>query len=568
MKHYTLCLFAMILFLSCHKDSDEVITIIENPDPPTAYITTRLVSIVDFGSQQSTSGTLTFAGKNEILDDFAFVQIQNSGINRDYELIQLTTPENLHVYKVASLIENDVNYTHLTIPDLITYDGSSTDDASFVISADEQLIIPAGSLLDNAGNPFQGNYKVHFSNIHPQGNNASAIPSYTGITEKNKVASLLFESCYFITALSASNEVLTFGEGAHITTAMVNAPKWHFDADHAIWVSETNSTSNASDKIELSSAGYYAVAEEKNMTLVKGVLLINGSPSPHYPITITYENQERTIHTSNTGSWSIQLPSSTLYQTRIVFPCGEESIIAHETTDAVEMSATLDITNDQIENVRLIGTARDCGFSPLPNHFTIIAGDIHKVLYSAQPEIDFRIPVCQNGALLISSLNPADGQSGPEVTWKAVDTVNIQSSLACEQAKSEYLSLEVSGDTKMYWRLESEMDGGLLIIKDDGTESDLEFEVFVEGFSEGKYADNMLNILFEDMHLGNRGYSLYCPTATLGCGFTGFTITHFPQASGQWIRGYFEGTFWIKTFNPLTAGYRPVKGEFQVYREF
>ena len=92
--------------------------------------------------------------------------------------------------------------------------------------------------------------------------------------------------------------------------------------------------------------------------------------------------------------------------------------------------------------------------------------------------------------------------------------------------------------------------------------------VLISGMEEGEYENTQLNIAFEDKTLGTRGYSLYCPTSPYGCGFTKFVITHFPATQGQWIRGYFEGEFWIKTFQPLTAGYRPVKGEFQVFRDF
>ncbi len=176
------------------------------------------------------------------------------------------------------------------------------------------------------------------------------------------------------------------------------------------------------------------------------------------------------------------------------------------------------------------------------------------ILFNTAAEINFTIPVCKNSSFTISSLNPADGQFGPAVQWEAAETVDVHTSMACDQAKNEYLSLVVAGDKKMYWNLTSEMQGGRLIIGDDSAEPDLDLKVYVEGLAEGIYADDMLNISFEDMNLGTRGYSLYCPTATSGCGFTDFTITHFAETEGEWIRGYFEGTFWIKTFNPLTAG--------------
>jgi hypothetical protein len=233
------------------------------------------------------------------------------------------------------------------------------------------------------------------------------------------------------------------------------------------------------------------------------------------------------------------------------------------------MQIPIALTNDEIENVLILGNARDCNLNPLSNHITILEGEINSAIFSPDPDINLYVPICKNGRIGITSLNMVDGQSGPSIIWNAADTVQIYSSFACQQARNEYLSLIVSGEKKMYWNPKSNfLSDNRLLIADDGSEQDHAFQVFVEGMAEGVYQDNMLNILFEDMHLGNKGYSLHCPTASSGCGFTTFTITHFPQQSGEWIRGHFEGTFWIKTFHPLTAGYRPVEGEFQVYRDF
>ncbi|HQW02565.1 MAG TPA: hypothetical protein PLR30_08815, partial [Saprospiraceae bacterium] len=87
MKRYSICLAALIFLLSCHKDSDEVITVIDNPDPPAVLITTRLVSVLDNAPIDASAVNLTFAGQMSIFDEVDFNQIKGSGINRDFELI-------------------------------------------------------------------------------------------------------------------------------------------------------------------------------------------------------------------------------------------------------------------------------------------------------------------------------------------------------------------------------------------------------------------------------------------------------------------------------------------------
>ena len=91
--------------------------------------------------------------------------------------------------------------------------------------------------------------------------------------------------------------------------------------------------------------------------------------------------------------------------------------------------------------------------------------------------------------------------------------------------------------------------------------------IWVTGMDAGSFTDDQLNILFQDKTLSNGGYSLYCPTSSFGCGFETFEITHFGE-TGEWIRGNFSGTFWVKTFDPLTAGNKRIEGEFQIYRDF
>ena len=568
MKRYPICLFALMMMLSCHEDSDEVITIIENPDPPTILVTTRLVSVVPTSTIAADHPVQSFAGQSSSFDLIPYAQIKGTGVDRDYEIIRLTTSSNLRFYKTQSLVQNDVNYTHHAIPAVSRHPGHTSSDATFSLAPDATLMIPANSLTYPDGSNYQGAYEAVLAYLNPTTDDASNIPSYTGISNTNKEVSLGFEACYYVAILAGDGSTLKTTEASHISMAASTADQsWSFNSEKGIWTPAGTSTDQTI--IPLNGSIYYASANAKPMTRVTGTLTINGSPTPHYPIGITYAGQQRLIYTTNNGAWALQLPSETECTAHITFPCGDEQHIQITTTSDTEQEFPLLVIADEIENALIVGTTRDCDNNEVSNQLAILEGENKTIIFSADPDIQFHVPMCKNETIGISSLNMADGQSGPVINWKAADTINIFSSFACDQAQNEYLSLTVSGEKKMYWNLlTSLLPGDRLLISDDGTQPDLDFEVFVEGMIEGGYQDNMLNILFEDKHLGAKGYSLYCPTASTGCGFTSFTITHFPGQSGQWIRGHFEGTFWIKTFNPLTAGYRPIIGDFQVYRDF
>ena len=570
MKRFSICLTVLIILMSCHQDSDEVITIIENPDPPAVLITTRLVSVVDTSIIEENHPEQTFAGQTVSFDLIPYGQIKDSGINRDYELIRLTTDANLAFLKVQSLIENDVNYTHLSIPAITSLASESSVDAIFTLNPEASLHIPSNSLTYADGSSYQGPYQVSLTSMSPGNESGLNIPSYTGITQSNEEVSLLIDACYYIVLRSSDGSELKSSGAAYISIPSTTVHEgWIFNEERGRWTTIDSTNETDLTKISISGSGYYATASSKSMTRVKGTLTLNGSPMPHFPMTISYEGQSRQIYTTNKGAWAIQLPSATACRTNIILPCGEMEEISWTTSEVNEMQLPIALINDEIENVLVLGNARDCSLNPINNHITVLEGETSAVIFTADPDINLYVPICINGSIGITSLNMEDGQSGPSILWNAADTIQIYSSFACQKARNEYLSLIVSGEKKMYWNPKSNfLADNRLLIADDGSEQDHAFQVFVEGMTEGIYQDNMLNILFEDMHLGNKGYSLNCPTASSGCGFTTFTITHFPQQSGEWIRGHFEGTFWIKTFHPLTAGYRPVVGEFQVYRDF
>lgn len=570
MKRFSICFTILIILLSCHEDSDEVITIIENPDPPAVFITTRLVSVVDSATIEANHPVQTFAGQTVGFELIPYAQIKDSGINRDYELIRLTTDANISFLKIQSLVENDVNYTHLSIPAIDSYTGHSTAAATFTLTSEATLHIPSNSLTYPDGSSYQGAYQVSLTSMNPESESGLNIPSYSGITRSNEEVSLLFDECFYVVVRASNGSELKSTGAAYISLSTSNVNQsWIFNDDRGRWTTMDSTNEIDLTKISIRGAGYYGTADAISMTRVQGTLTMNGWPIPNSPISISYEGQKREIYTTNKGAWAIQLPSATACSAKITLPCGGEEEIVWTTSQEKEMQIPIALISDEIETVLILGNAADCSLNPISNHITLLEGETNTVIFSPDPDINIYFPVCQNGNIGIASLNMMDGESGPSIIWDAADTIQIYTSFACQKAHSEYLSLIVSGEKKMYWNPKSDfLSDNRLLIADDGSEQDHAFQVFVEGMTEGVYQDNMLNILFEDMHLGNKGYSLHCPTAASGCGFTTFTITHFPQESGEWIRGHFEGTFWIKTFHPLTAGYRPVVGEFQVYRDF
>lgn len=206
MKRYPICLIALMMLLSCHEDSNEIITIIENPDPPTVLITTRLVSVVPPSTIETDHPVQSFAGQSSSFDLIPYAQIKGTGVDRDYEIIRLTTSSNLQFVKTQSLVQNDVNYTHHAIPAVSRYPGHTSSDANFSLAPDATLMIPANSLTYPDGSIYQGPYEAALAYLNPTTDDASSIPSYTGISKTNKEVSLAFEACYYIAFLAGDGQ--------------------------------------------------------------------------------------------------------------------------------------------------------------------------------------------------------------------------------------------------------------------------------------------------------------------------------------------------------------------------
>ncbi len=568
MTRILLCTFTILSVLACHQDSEEIVTVIEYPTPPAVLITTSLVTQVSDAPSNDGVQQITFAGQSSSPGDLTLNWFSASGADRSYELLDIRTIAGHMFHKNYPLLENDVNYGYITVPGVENFEGQTTDRYDFSIQGIAQLTIPAHSMVKEDGSAYEGEYHLATAYMDPNSPTSNAIPSFAGIDARFQYTGLIVSHAFWICATTPNGEILHFATESTLTTPGSSGTRWYFDPEKATWLELPPANVQDPNRIKLDQSGYYAYASARSLVYVKGNLEMNSIRTPHYPIRIEYEDQQQTVYTTNKGLWAIQLPAATTCKVKIDLPCGtsiEKSLI---TGTESQQNVPVTIEDPNIRMIHIVGQAVDCQSNPLDAQFTIIKGIFNPILFSKNAEINFDVPSCDASPLTISSYDPTSLQSGPEVTWESADTIDLFTSMACDQAQGEYLTLTVSGEKKVYWDLASMMDSGKLVISENGLDPDVEFLIFIEGLAKGDYEDTMLNILFEDKQLGSKGYSLNCPTATSGCGFTDFTITQFADAQGQWIRGHFEGKFWIKTFHPLTAGYRPITGDFQVFRDF
>ncbi len=120
--------------------------------------------------------------------------------------------------------------------------------------------------------------------------------------------------------------------------------------------------------------------------------------------------------------------------------------------------------------------------------------------------------------------------------------------------------MECQSDKKSQWAI------GVRMTDSGKTQADL--TLFAPGDGVGDKPDPLLNILLQSDTFNGKAFEIYCPTSTDGCGFERFSFTHFDYKGDKFIRGYFKGKFWTKSYGPLKASYKQMEGEFQVKKEF
>jgi hypothetical protein len=313
--------------------------------------------------------------------------------------------------------------------------------------------------------------------------------------------------------------------------------------------------------------GFYCIAEWHPYTILTGQILSHGQQLAGMSAGITFHSQPVAYaRTTNEGLFEAFVPANAVLDITLQSPCGTSITHSAETTTG-PLQSTFDV-EDEIASGKITGVTRDCADNILPAHFLeTTSGGIHTTFFLNSGEFSLFFPVCADVFTLES--HTADWSThGPTIPWTTAAETHIYSSYACENALNEYFVFRIRDDHKVYWSTQSALTSGqrTQLIADDPSLPDTEASVWISGMETGVFEDMELNILFEDKTI-NTGYSLYCPTSSAGCGFEKFEITHFGE-TGEWIRGYFEGTFWVKTFQPLTAGNKKIVGEFQIYRDF
>lgn len=564
-----LFLFVAIAFSSCYEDFENNVD--TQIDDPVKYVTNTLLSglVTDHnGLTLNTGLSGSFGNDNTSNESFPFFNFKGVQIDKFNEVITLDINGTSHEYIVPT-IENQINYSHRAIftDRSIT---SITADISKEIDNTLSISTNTNSFQSN-GSQYSGEVVIHHHTIDVDNKwHLATLPgNNTAIGSEGLPLYLKFEQVEYIAFKSQNDEILDISMDqvqAEWLTNINDLEVWHYDN----MINKWRFIPTENNVFTLNQNGYYATAQSEYYVYASGYLYEDGLAIANTELQITEDNKLlSTVRTASNGQWVAIVPAHSQVAVTVINDCDEVASVIFETIDEdIETDPiNLEWTASTVYN--LTGQIKSCNDANVQtSYLEIITAEGISIYYVDNTTFNINIISCSDH-ITVRSVNEDGTESGAQLQWELDDaTLNLRSIYACNDTQEEYLSLRIDGGYSQYYGGQSFYENDRTIIDfSNMANGDLDLKIWFTGDETGNYTDDALNIEFDDRFYNNRGFQLDCASSSEGCGFDEFEISQY-QETDKWIRGYFKGRFWIKSYNPLTAGYKDVEGDFQVRRDF
>lgn len=574
-KIYILGLVFISSLNACY-DNEETVTESETNDPPKVTIsTTHAIKVTNENGQEVAEYSTIFGQQTQIYTNAGLKVFEGQKINKHGEKLTIIDNRGIEYQFLLSGHQNDINYSAVSIFTNRNVQ-QFTADQSFLLEKNNeiQLTTVANTFHVNGSN-YTGNLtaQTFVPNLAIAYHNLAVPQIRTAKNHKGQRVFLTISNTFFVDFKASGTSGVTgdISLTGDIQGLINGKTKlWYCDIDAAIW-KEINFTSNNSEvKFNYQKSGFYSIAEETPGIYVSGQLLLDGDPISNMQLKIGKETNVQYLHTSAQGHWMAFLPADSRVPVEVVADCGVIKSLSIETNNTDIQNYSIDLNDLKSQFSKVQGQVKDCNGKKVSSYILNKHGNTNDYFLGRDEAVNVWIPTCNSSEITLSTSDISGVESGNRVVWTVKEELNTGTWFACARAKNPYFNLIIDGENKMYWESSTSRntDDRMLILLQQNGGGERPLTIYAPSDGVGTKPDNQLNILLREKSFVGKSYELYCPTSTLGCGFESFEITHFDHANDGIIRGYFKGRFWVKTFEPLTAGYKNIEGEFQVKKEF
>lgn len=570
---YILIFLILSSIVACH-DNEVIITETETIDPPKIMVSaTHAIKVTNEFGKKITTYTASFNQQQQIAQSGNLIVFDSKNINKHGEKLTILDSKGFEHPFLISGHENDINYSVVTVFENKNITNITTDVPASIVKTNEYDITTVANSFSKNRSPFSGNLvtTTFVPDLENDYHNKAIPQIRIGKNQKGQRVFIDVSEVFFLkinTTIQENIECDVTISGN--TDALINGKEkiWFCDMDAATWKEVITDAKNGNIKFKYQNSGFYCIGEDKPGIYVSGQSLMQEQAIANIELKIGSGTDVQYIYTSAQGHWMTYLEAESRISAEIIAACGKIHTSTIETSDKDITGYNIDLTDQKHKFSKIRGQVKDCEGKILNEY--MIQNSTNNMVYFLGKNglIDVWIATCDEPTITLSTSDISGKEEGNRVVWTVNDELDTGSWFACARAKSPYFNLIIAGENKMYWQSRTIKNGDHKMVIQLLENTEIPMTLILPSDGIGEKMDNQLNILLREKSFAGKGYEIYCPTSTIGCGFERFAITHFDHQGDQFIRGYFKGNFWVKTLSPLAAGYKYIEGEFQVKKEF
>lgn len=562
MKPYSKYLLILSLFilptLGCYKDSEGPKKVIIIKDAPEVIIDHNLVGIVnDQDLQRLNDVNIQYGFNTSNLNDEDFFHLIAKGVDKYYEPLKISY-DGLTLHYPYPMIENTTNYAQYIFPSSFSNTQlSSNQSSSIQLNNTLSIIIEENSFMKE-GIPQTGDFSLRhtFLNYTPNG----FYPGGQLIQNDLGEFKLLHPSDYFVIDLESG---LTFNG----TIDLEGKELYLYNEAYNFWRIVTKE--NGLHLIE--NNGLYAIGSHTDYVEVSGN--ISSSNTNYNGEKLTLKGSiDGKIHSTIDGQFISYAPTNSVLTIGLDADCGDlvESI---ETQEDPIINTQVEFDASSINTYVVKGQIKDCQSNKIESSILKIdLGNEAEPIIRVIDKNDFTLDIvtCQNIETITLESRLLNGdQKSQNLSFKTSDTIDVFHVYVCNEYDEDFMTMEVDGVTTILKNGKTTNVNGVLEISFSDEAEDINIGFVTGTMRQGTIVDEDINIILEAPTLSDIGYDLQCGTSTEGCGFEKFIITEYGSQTNDFLRGYYKGRFWVKTYQPkITAGYKDIEGVFHIRRTF
>ncbi len=561
----------MIIALSSCYDNFEKNVETDTTDPVKYVTNTTLSGLVTDENGQTLAGGVygSFGSEDYNNEVFSIFRFEGQQIDKYNELITLTKNNQVYYYTVPT-VENEINYSKkaifTTIDNTILTQGNNT-----TINNTLDINTQANSFQSHE-TAYSGEVTIlhHTIDVSNKWHLATMPGNNTGVNTDGSPAYINFDEVIHL-QFTDGTDLLDVVEGSvqgRWSNKSDDQKVWHYDTNVHKWIA-LNTTTNTST-FDIISSGYYAIASSQYYVYATGSVSTDGTAIANIEVQLEADNKIiTTTRTASNGQWVAVVPSISQLTATTESTCDEVASILFETVEQDVVAGSIEMSQINSQVYTIEGAIKSCDDQGIVGSFIEIKTSTEELIYYLDKSIfRLRINACSDD-ITVRSINIDGTESGAQIEWELNNnSQDLHTLYACNAAQSEYMTLRIDGGSKQYYNGVSSLENGRTIIDFSSTGAiDNTLKLWFTGTDRGVFDDNQINILIDDQLYDSRGFALDCTSSQQGCGFTQFDVSQYEETNG-WIRGYFKGRFWIKSYSPLNAGYKDVEGEYQIRRDF